>query len=143
MSATHEVALKNTTVQESRLKYGLPSEGGLKPGVESNVLSFIGDSLVASGDIFKSVLQPLVKADGQQQNTAELRLSYSDDDLMVWRTPKLGEHYFVFARGDPAAWPAMDELRARQAKSRQSVVGSAFALGMLNPFFTRAAGLRQ
>ena len=132
------LTLKNTTVQQSRVRYGLPSEGGLKPGVEDNVLSWIGDELVASGDIFARVLEPLGGG-----AAAELTLSYSDDDAMVWRTPRLGDHYFVFARGEARAWPAMDELRARQASSSMSPVGSAFALGMLNPFFTRAAGLRK
>ena len=117
---------------------GLPSEGGLKPGVEGTVLSWIGDQLVESGDIFSRVLEPL---GGSAQ--AELQLSFSDDELMVWRTPSLGNHYFVFTRGDAEQWPAMDELRARQATQSQSPIGSAFALGMLNPFFTRAAGLKK
>lgn len=137
-SSSFTLTLKNTTVQESKVKYGLPSDGGLKPGVEPNLLSWIGDQLVESGDIFKQVLEPLGGS-----GTAELRLSFADDELMVWRTPRLGRHYFVFARGDAAAWPAMDELRARQASASMSPVGSAFALGMLNPFFTRAAGLRK
>ena len=67
--------------------------------------------------------------------------SYADDSLAIWRTPVLGDHFFVFARGDPASWPAMAELRSREegATQSQSPLGSAFALGMLNPFFTRAA----
>eukprot|EP00325_Prymnesiales_sp_UTEX-LB-985_P006116 CAMPEP_0174708676 /NCGR_PEP_ID=MMETSP1094-20130205/10868_1 /TAXON_ID=156173 /ORGANISM="Chrysochromulina brevifilum, Strain UTEX LB 985" /LENGTH=131 /DNA_ID=CAMNT_0015907265 /DNA_START=8 /DNA_END=403 /DNA_ORIENTATION=+ len=128
--------LQNTTVQESRIKYGLPTEGGLLPGVEPNLLSWIGDQLVESGDIFQRVLEPI----GGSQ-TAELRLSFADEELMVWRTPT--GHFFVFAKGRAEDWPAMDELKARQAKGMQrSVVGAASALGMLNPFFTRAAGLR-
>ena len=63
--------------------------------------------------------------------------------LMVWRTPRLGDHFFVLARGQPEAWPAMEELRRRQATASQSTLGSLAALGMLNPFFTRAAGLRE
>ena len=45
----------------------------------------------------------------------------------------------MLARSDPAAWPAMDELRTRQAAgtATRSPLGSAFALGMLNPFFSR------
>jgi len=133
------MSLKNTTVQESRVKYGLPSEGGLKPGVEPSLLSWVGDQFVESGSIFDRVLEPLGGS-----RTAELRLSFVDDELMVWRTPNLGGHFFVFARGKPEAWPAMAELRARQAKGmQQSLVGAASALGMLNPFFTRAAGLRK
>ena len=136
--ASFELALKNTTVQQSQVKFGLPSEGGLQPGVEPNLLSWIGDQLVPSGDIFESVLGPLGGAP-----SGSLRLSYADDELMVWRTPTLGNHFFVLTRGEAAAWPAMDELRVRQASAKQSVVGSAAALGMLNPFFTRAAGLRK
>ena len=57
----------------------------------------------------------------------------------MWRTPRLGGHFFVLARSDPAAWPAMEELRTRQAAgtATRSPLGSAFALGMLNPFFSR------
>ena len=65
-------------------------------------------------------------------------------ELMVWRAPKLGDHFFVFVRGEEETWPAMEETRRRQASSAtQSAVGSAFALGMLNPFFSRAAGARK
>ena len=76
---------------------------------------------------------------------ASLELSYADDDMMVWRTPRLGNHFFVLARGDDKAWPAMDELRARQAagSTSRSPVGSAFALGMLNPFFSRRMKQRR
>ena len=46
-----------------------------------------------------------------------LRLSFADDELMVWRAPRLDDHFFVMARGDERAWPAMDELRrAGQAR---------------------------
>ena len=140
-TADFELELKNTTVQESAVRYGLPNEGGLQPGSEPNALSWIGDQLVPSGDIFARVLNPLTSSG--KPNTAELRLSYCDDDLMIWRTPRLGNHYFAFARGQAEAWPAMEEVRQRQAKARPSPIGSAFALGMLNPFFTRAAGLRK
>jgi len=137
-ASTFELTLKNTTVQQSRIRYGLPSDDGLKPGVEQNVLSFIGDQFVNSGEIFQSVLEPL-----GGPSTAELLLSYADDELMVWRTPRLGNHFFAFARGDTEIWPVMDELRRRQASGSPSPIGSAFALGMLNPFFTRAAGLKK
>lgn len=144
--STFILKLKNTTVQESAVRYGLPTEGGLQPGSDSNALKWIGDQFVPSGDIFRSVLERLQGADGSP-NAAELRLSYCDGEFMVWRTPRLGGHFFVFVKGDPAAWPAMDELRAKQAavtsESQASPIGSAFALGMLNPFFTRAAGLRK
>lgn len=133
----YSLLLRNTTVQESQVKYGLPSDGGLKPGVEGSVLQWIGDQLVPSGDIFERVLDPLGGAPA-----AELRLTYSDGDLMIWRTPRLGDHFFVLARGSAEAWPAMEELRRRQATASQSTLGSLAALGMLNPFFTRAAGLR-
>jgi len=131
------LALKNTTVQQNRVKYGLPNEGGLRPGMEARLVDWIGDQLVPSGAIFSRVLDPL----GGAPET-ELRLSYADDDLMIWRAPRLGNHFFAFARGDAATWPEMDELRARQATQAPSPLGSAFALGMLNPFFTRSAGLR-
>ena len=163
-----ELALKNTSVQENTLLYGLPQQGGLKPGAQRDALAWIGDQLVPSGDIFSSVLDPL--GGGQ---LASLELSYADGELMVrrtprgprpshpthanlkpqqprpssrpcppnqvWRTPRLGGHFFVLARSDPAAWPAMDELRRRQAAgtATRSPLGSAFALGMLNPFFSR------
>ena len=78
------------------------------------MLSWVGNELVASGAIFARVLEPLGGAP-----TAALRLSFSDDELMVWRTPGLGDHYFVLARGEPDAWPAMDELRSRQASGMQ------------------------
>ena len=44
-SSAFSLSLKNTTVQQNRVRYGLPSEGGLKPGVEANVLSWIGDQV--------------------------------------------------------------------------------------------------
>lgn len=66
-----------------------------------------------------------------------LELSYADDELMVWRMPRLGRHYFVMARGQEEAWPAMQELRRREESAVPSPIGSAFALGMLNPFFSR------
>jgi hypothetical protein len=135
-----QLDLKNTTVQQSRVRYGLPSEGGLQPGVEANLLSWVGDQLVSSGDVFGRVLDPLGGG-----HASHLLLSYADEDVMIWRTPRLGEppHFFVFARGEEEAWPAMDELRTRQSTASQSLVGSAMALGMLNPFFTRAAGIRK
>lgn len=126
------LTLENTTVQESKVRYGLPSDGSLRPGEEGSMLSWIGAQLVPSGDIFKQVLDPL--GGGQR---ATLELSYADDELMVWRTPRLGRHYFVMVRGDESAWPAMDELRQRAPSATTSPVGSAFALGMLNPFFSR------
>ena len=100
-----------------------------------------------SGDIFASVLDPL----GGRQ-TALLRRSYADDDFLVWRTPRLGDaattrgrgHFFCFVRGDEASWPAMARLRETQgAATQRSPLGSAFALGMLNPFFSRRAGLKK
>lgn len=132
------LSLKNTTVQESAIKYGLPMESGLTPGEEPNLLKWIGDQLVPSGDIFSSVLDPI--GGGQ---TALLKLSYSDDDFMVWRTPRLGDHFFCFVKGDETVWPAMEDLRETQRTAQQSPIGSAFALGMLNPFFTRRAGIRN
>eukprot|EP00746_Dinoflagellata_sp_MGD_P085392 gnl/MRDRNA2_/MRDRNA2_33804_c0_seq1.p1 gnl/MRDRNA2_/MRDRNA2_33804_c0~~gnl/MRDRNA2_/MRDRNA2_33804_c0_seq1.p1 ORF type:complete len:432 (-),score=61.58 gnl/MRDRNA2_/MRDRNA2_33804_c0_seq1:272-1567(-) len=134
----YSLSLKNTSVQGNKVKYGLPSGNGLQPGVQPDLLSWIGDQYVPSGDIFSSVLDPI--GGGQ---TARLHLSYSDDDMMVWRTPQLGNHFFCFVRGEPESWPAMQELRERQAKAQQSVVGSAFALGMLNAFYTRRAGIRN
>eukprot|EP00747_Dinoflagellata_sp_TGD_P073543 gnl/TRDRNA2_/TRDRNA2_157956_c0_seq1.p1 gnl/TRDRNA2_/TRDRNA2_157956_c0~~gnl/TRDRNA2_/TRDRNA2_157956_c0_seq1.p1 ORF type:complete len:402 (-),score=54.04 gnl/TRDRNA2_/TRDRNA2_157956_c0_seq1:151-1356(-) len=131
------LVLKNTTVQESKVKYGLPSEDGLKAFVEPNALSWIGDQFVPSGDIFSSVLDPL--GGGQ---TALLKLSYADDEMMVWRTPRLGNHFFCFVRGDAESWPAMDELKARQSTQQQSLVGSGFALGMLNAFWRRRAAVQ-
>lgn len=131
---TYALALKNTSVQDNRVVYGLPTDGGLRPGEQRGVLSWIGDQVVSSGEIFSSMLDPL--GGGQE---AALRLSYADDEMMVWRTPQLGNHFFVLTRGEEEAWPAMDELRARQAAgtTTRSPVGSAFALGMLNPFFSR------
>jgi len=137
-SPTYELTIKNTTVQDNALRYGLPTEGGLQPGTTSP-LAWIGDQLVESGAIFERVLEPLGGAP-----TAALSLSYADEDLMIWRTPRLGKHWFVLAKGDEAAWPAMGELRRRQQASQtQSTIGSVFALGMLNPFFTRATGMRK
>jgi hypothetical protein len=134
------LTLKNTTVQGNKVRYGLPSSGGLKPGVEENVLSWIGDQVVPSGDIFSSVLDPI--GGGQ---TALLQLSYADDEMMLWRTPRLGNHFFCFVRGEPESWPAMDELKSRWAKgtTSKSLIGSGFALGMLNPFFSRRAGVQN
>ncbi|EOD09257.1 hypothetical protein EMIHUDRAFT_105639 [Emiliania huxleyi CCMP1516] len=130
-----------------------------------SLLSWIGDQTVPSGEVFSRVLEPLGGGP-----SAQLRLSYSDGErgkgggrrarlcdrprrleivarlgeLMVWRAPKLGDHFFVFVRGEEETWPAMEETRRRQASSAtQSAVGSAFALGMLNPFFSRAAGARK
>jgi len=137
-ASTFELTLKNTTVQQSRIRYGLPSDDGLKPGVEQDLLSFIGDEFVNSGEIFQSVLETTWRP-----STAELLLSYADDELMVWRTPRMGNHFFVFVRGDTEVWPVMDELRRRQASASQSPIDSSFALGMLNSFFTRAAGLKK
>jgi len=126
-------------VQQNEVRYGLPTEGGLAPGVERSLLSWIGDQTVPSGEVFSRVLEPLGGGP-----SAQLRLSYSDGELMVWRAPKLGDHFFVFVRGEEETWPAMEETRRRQASSAtQSAVGSAFALGMLNPFFSRAAGARK
>ena len=131
---TYALALKNTSVQDNRVVYGLPREGSLRPGEQRDMLSWIGDQVVSSGEVFSSVLDPL--GGGQE---AALLLSFADDEMMVWRTPRLGNHFFVLARGEDEAWPAMDELRARQAAgtASRSPVGSAFALGMLNPFFSR------
>jgi len=59
---------------------------------------------------------------------------------LIARSTQLAQYYqYVLARGEVEAWPAMDELRARQAAgtASRSPVGSAFALGMLNPFFSR------
>ena len=137
-SASFTLSLKNTSVQGSKVVYGLPSEGGLKPGVAPDLLSWVGNQLVPSGEIFSRVLDPL--GGGQ---TALLQLSYADQDLMIWRTPRLGDHFFVLARGDAAAWPELEELRQRETSASTSALGSAFALGMLNPFFSRAAGLRK
>ena len=107
------------------------------PGQTSG-LSWVGDQLAPSGEIFASVLDSL----GGGQEVA-LRLSFADDELMVWRAPRLGDHFFVLVRGDEGAWPAMEELRRRQASGQQrSRLGSAAALGMLNPFFSRALGRR-
>ena len=78
-----ELALKNTSVQENTLLYGLPQQGGLKPGAQRDALAWIGDQLVPSGDIFSSVLDPL--GGGQ---LASLELSYADGELMVRRTPR-------------------------------------------------------
>ena len=128
--------LQNTSVQSSSIRYGLPREGSLRPGEERSVLSWIGDQLVPSGDIFGQVLDPI------GCHCASLRLSYADDDTLVWRTPDLpGDHYFVMCRGERDMWPAMDELRRREetSSSTSSPIGSAFALGMLNPFFSRRA----
>ena len=135
------LALMNTSVQESRVKYGLPTDSGLRPGEQPDLLSWVGDQLVPSGEIFSQTLASF----GGRQNTAELRLSYSDGDMMVLRAPRLRDHFFVFVRGEAEAWPAMDELRGRQSTAAQSpsILGSAFALGMLNPFFTRVVGLRD
>lgn len=133
-TSTYALSLKNTSVQDNRVMYGLPREGSLRPDEQRGMLSWIGDQVVSSGEIFSSVLEPL--GGGQE---AALLLSYADDEIMVWRTPRLGNHFFVLARGDDEAWPAMEELRARQAAgtTSRSPVGSAFALGMLNPFFSR------
>ena len=137
--SSFELALKNTTVQQNRVRYGLPSDGGLKPGVLSS-FDWIGDQLVESGAVFERVLQPLGGA-----STAALTVSYADKDLMIWRTPRLGNHWFAMVKGDEETWPEIAELRARQSSQTQtqSALGSAFALGMLNPFFTRAAGMRK
>ena len=128
------LSLENTTVQESTVVYGLPQEGGLKPGAQRGLLDFIGDQRVPSGNIFGAVLDPL--GGGQE---ALLQLTFADDDLMVWRTPRLADHFFVLVRGEESSWAAMDELRAREESETRAVspLGSAFALGMLNPFFTR------
>lgn len=136
--AMFSLVLKNTSVQGNKVRYGLPSGNGLQPGEEPNLLSWIGDQFVPSGDIFSSVLDPI--GGGQ---TALLHLTYSDDEMMVWRMPRLGNHFFCFVRGEPESWPAMDELRSREGTKQQSAVGSAFALGMLNAFWTRRAGLRD
>jgi len=138
------LSLRNTTVQESRVRYGLPTDAGLRPGVQPDFLSWIGDQLVPSGEIFSSVLDPI--GGGQ---TALLELSFSDDEMMVWRTPRLASagsdkgHFFCFLRGREASWPAMDELRRRGETAKESTIGSAFALGMLNPFFSRRAGIKR
>jgi len=134
-----DLRLVNTSVQQNEVRYGLPTEGRLAPGVERSLLSWIGDQTVPSGEVFSRVLEPLGGCP-----SAQLRLSYSDGELMIWRAPNLGDHFFVFVRGEEEAWPAMEETRRRQASSAtQSAVGSAFALGMLNPFFSRAAGARK
>ena len=149
-----DLKLCNTTVQGSNVNYGLPSEGGLKPGVNTNLLSFIGDQFVPSGDIFSFILDPIASSntnpisDGKKQikgNNAELQLTYADDDMMVWRIPQL-DHFFCFVKGDRQMWPAFDEMEKRLKDSSTtdkrppSLIGSAFALGMLNPFFSRRAG---
>ena len=139
-AGTFAVALKNTTVQESTVRYGLPSTDGLQPGADTGLMSWIGDELVSSGAIFEGVLGSLGGAP-----VAQLRLAYADDEMLIWRAPNLSNHYFVFARGDEASWPALGELKRRQAADgvKRSPIGSAFAFGMLNPFFSRAAGLRR
>lgn len=124
--------LESTSVQDSKVRYGGPRDGSLRPGEDDSLLSWIGDQIVPSGDIFGQVLDPM--GGGQQ---ATLELSYADDNFMVWRAPKLGNHYFVMARGSEAAWPEMEEWRRREASATTSPIGSGFALGMLNPFFSR------
>lgn len=126
------LSLESTSVQENTVQYGMPRDGSLRPGEDNSLLSWIGNQIVPSGDIFKQVLDPL--GGGQ---VAKLELSYADDDMLIWRLPKLGGHYFVMARGEESNWPAMDEFRQREASAQTSPVGSAFALGMLNPFFSR------
>jgi len=144
------LSLKNTTVQDNKVRYGLPSDDGLKPGTtEPNLMSWIGDQLVPSGDIFSSVLDPLYNNDNNNpkgsSGKCSLKLSYVDNDMLVWRTST--DNYFVFLRGEEKSWPAMDELRSRKhqnEKTPSSPIGSAFSLGMLNPFFSRSvAELRR
>eukprot|EP00548_Thalassiothrix_antarctica_P015650 CAMPEP_0194178270 /NCGR_PEP_ID=MMETSP0154-20130528/11909_1 /TAXON_ID=1049557 /ORGANISM="Thalassiothrix antarctica, Strain L6-D1" /LENGTH=306 /DNA_ID=CAMNT_0038893167 /DNA_START=142 /DNA_END=1059 /DNA_ORIENTATION=- len=132
-ASSYDLLLRNTTVQGNQMKYGLPQEGGLKPFVNNDMLSWIGDQVVPSGDIFSSVLDPL--GGGQD---VRMKVTYADNDMMVWRTPDLpGDHYFCFVKGDRANWPEFDDMKTRQQKNNaaSSPIGSAFALGMLNPFF--------
>jgi len=137
--AYYDLMLRNTTVQGNKMKYGLPSEEGLKPFVNTDMVSWIGNQFVPSGDIFSSVLDPM--GGGQ---TVSMELTYKDEDTMIWRTPNLpGNHYFCFVKGERENWPEFEDMKTRQAetttnnKTPLSLVGSAFALGMLNPFFSR------
>ena len=136
--ASFKLRLRDTSVQGNSLQYGLPTDGGLRPFENAQLLDWIGDQVAPSGDIFERVLGPLGGG-----ASAELALTFCDDDLMIWRTPTAGNHYFVFARSDPELWPAMEEYRRRRPTATRSPVGSAFALGMLNAFYSRAAGVSQ
>jgi len=128
---TYTLTLRNTSVQESAVRYGLPLDGGLQPLENRDLLSFIADQVVPSGDIFAAVLG--------ETPEVELVASFADEDLLVVRAPQAGGHYFAFARGDAASWPALAELRERAPDAQTSWTGSAFALGMLNPFISRGS----
>merc|ERR1712187_932845 len=106
--------LRNTSVQESAIRYGLPLNGGLQPGEDRSLLSFIGDQLVPSGDIFASVLGEIPEV--------LLEPTFIDKDLLIWRTPGIKGHYFVFERGEVSSWPALAELEQQEGRTQTSLV---------------------
>eukprot|EP00568_Trieres_chinensis_P009515 CAMPEP_0183300698 /NCGR_PEP_ID=MMETSP0160_2-20130417/7031_1 /TAXON_ID=2839 ORGANISM="Odontella Sinensis, Strain Grunow 1884" /NCGR_SAMPLE_ID=MMETSP0160_2 /ASSEMBLY_ACC=CAM_ASM_000250 /LENGTH=324 /DNA_ID=CAMNT_0025463165 /DNA_START=45 /DNA_END=1015 /DNA_ORIENTATION=+ len=136
VSSKWEITLTDTSVHRNRLKYGLPQESGLTPFENDSWLKFISGQVAPSGEIFSSALG--------KSPTAILDITLVGEDVLIARVPDLDkDSYFVFLKSDLESSPwgdVMDEIdeRDKEGQSR-SLLGSAAALGMLNPFFSRRA----
>lgn len=129
------VTLENTSVVRNKVLYGLPRETGLTPFSNDEALKFISNQIAPSGDIFRNVLD--------EEPVAIIDVTLVDDDMLIARVPELDpKSYFVFAKSNPKTEPWQDVLNEIEEQSGQqsnSLLGSAAALGMLNPFFSRRA----